>query len=76
MKLSLNVVGPTVFVFRPKWEEVKENKALLFSWLAQTEVSNIIYWRSLTLRWGWPPIIWVSCFTDTDDAEEDPWERG
>jgi len=66
MRLSLKVVGPAVFVFRPKWEEVKKDKALLFAWLAPTEISNTIYWRSLTLRWGWPPIIWVSCFTDNE----------
>ena len=67
MKLSLKVLSPTLFVFSPKWEEVKEKKAVLLAWLNPTEVSNVIYWRSLTLRWGWPPIIWVSCFTDAED---------
>lgn len=64
MKLALKVVGPTVFRF------ALENKAVLFASLNPTEVSNIIYWRSLTLKWAWPPIIWVSCFTD-----DEPWER-
>jgi len=68
MKLSLKVVGSTV-VALTKWAEVKKEKALLLAWLAQTEVSNVVYWRSLTLRWGWPPIIWVSCFTDIKEFE-------
>jgi len=66
MKLDIRVLGPTVFVFRPNWKEIKENKALLFAWIARTEVKNIIFWRSITLRWGWPPIIWISCFTDDE----------
>ena len=69
MKLRLRLVGPTVFIFRPSWEQVKHDKGVIFAWLAPTEVSNIIYWRSLTLKWGWPPVIWVSCLTD--DGDED-----
>ena len=66
MKLSLHILKPTVFEL-PTWKEIKENKALLFTWISPTEIPNIIFWRSITVRWRWPPIIWVSCFTDAED---------
>lgn len=66
MKLDIKVVGPTVFTIT-EWAEVKKDKELLLVWLAQTEVSNVVYLRALKLRWGWPPIIWLSCFTDIEE---------
>lgn len=66
MKLALEIIGPTAFVW-PTWSSIKRDKNLLFVLITETEAPNIIYWRSITLRWGWPPILFVSCFTTTDD---------
>jgi len=67
MNLRLST-GPLAFV-PPYWEAIKRDKALLFVWIGETELANVIYWRSITLRVGWPPIKFVSCFTFTDDEE-------
>jgi len=66
--LSLEVIGPTAFTVSP-WSDIKENKGILFMWVRQTSVSNVIAWKSITLQWAWPPIRWVNCFTSADDEE-------
>jgi hypothetical protein len=47
----------------------KPSKTLLFVWLAETEVSNIILVRFLTLRLGFPPIKVVTAFQDRREYE-------
>ena len=68
--MELEVLEPTVFV-GPRWANIKRDKNLLFVWMNPTEVSNVIFWRSFTIRFGWPPIIYVACFTDTEDEAEE-----
>ena len=64
-KIALEIIGPTAFV-GPRWEHVKREKALLFAWLNETSVSNVIHWRSISLRLGWPLVRYLSCFTFTE----------
>lgn len=43
-----------------------DNKAIVLSWVAETEVQNIILMRLITIRWHWPPVKCVEAFTYTD----------
>ena len=65
-RMALEVLEPTAFV-GPRWEYIKRDKNLLFAWINRTVVSNVIFWRSFTIRFGWPPIIYIECFTFVDD---------
>lgn len=47
----------------------KPNKTLVFCWIAETEVSNIILIRLLALRLRFPPIKIVTAFTDKREYE-------
>ena len=66
--LSLEVVGPTAFAMST-WSDIKKDKGILFVWIRQTSVANVISWKSITLTRGWPPIRWVNCLTSADDEE-------
>ncbi len=67
-KLILEVIGPTVFT-GPKWQEIKEDKNLIFVWITMTSVTNIVLLKSITLTWRWPFVRWVACFTNVDDSD-------
>ncbi len=61
-KLSLNVVSSPVFRITLSWRD----KTVTLSWIADTEVSNIIWWRLITIKCQLPPIVVVECFTDKE----------
>ena len=42
----------------------RSDKAIILSWVAGTEVYDIIWMRIITIKWCWPPIRCVKCFTD------------
>ena len=65
-KLALELIGSAVFT-GPRWRDIKLNKNLLFVWITETSAPNLILWRSITVTWHWPFIIWVACFTDKDE---------
>ena len=64
-KIALEIIAPTALVC-PRWGHMKRDKALLFAWLSETSAWNVIHWRSITLKLGWPPFRWLSCFIFTD----------
>lgn len=66
VKVVIEVLGPTAFTMST-WSDIKEYKGILFLWIRQTSVANVISWFSITLKWGWPPIRWVNCFTSDDE---------
>ena len=45
-----------------KWMEGK----LFLTWSAETEVSNVLFWRVLVLKLAWPPVVWLECFCDIE----------
>ena len=53
-------------------ERDKPNRAVAFFWMAETEVPNIILMRIIVLRLRWPPIKWVTMFTDRKEYEDEP----
>lgn len=40
------------------------DRAIIISWVAETSAPNIIWMRLVTIKWRWPPIKCVACFTD------------
>ena len=68
MELRVEVVGPTAFTMST-WSEIKKDKGILFLWIRQTNLANVIAWKSITLNLKWPLVRWVKCFTSTDDEE-------
>jgi len=56
--LCLEVISPLNFTFMPSWRD----KALLFSWSAETAVANVIFLRMLIIKWGKPWIKFITCF--------------
>jgi len=41
-----------------------DNKTIVLGWVAETEVQNIILMRIITIKWSWPLVKCVTCFTD------------
>ena len=41
-----------------------ENKLIVLAWVAETEVQNKIAVRFISIGWRWPPVKWVTAFTD------------
>ena len=64
-KIALEIIAPMAFVGL-RWEHVKREKALLFVWLNETSASNVIHWRSISLKLSWPPVRCLSYFTFTE----------
>lgn len=42
----------------------RSDRAIIISWVAETSASNMIWLRMVTIKWRWPPIICITCFTD------------
>lgn len=42
----------------------RKSKAAVFSWYADTELPNIALIKILVFRFGWPPMVSETCFTD------------
>jgi len=51
-----------------------EDKALIIAWAAETEAQNLTWMRLATVKWRWPPIKVITCFTDFTDTGD--WGRG
>jgi hypothetical protein len=45
-----------------KWLEGK----LFLTWSAETEVSNVLFWRILVFKLAWPPVVSLECFCDVE----------
>jgi len=60
--LYLEIIGPKTFSIDFSWSD----KAIILGWFAETSMANIIWMRLITIRWGWPPVRCVECFTDVD----------
>lgn len=54
--------GPVAFRFSLDWKE----RAIILSWVAETEAPNLVWIRLITIKWRWPPMRCVAAFTDTD----------
>jgi len=50
-------------------QALKESHAVLFVWTAETSVANVFFWRSITLRLGWPPVKYVECFRNREEEK-------
>jgi hypothetical protein len=59
-KLSLEVDKEKVFSFVFS----RSDRAIIISWVAETSVSNMVFLRMITIKWRWPPVKWITCFTD------------
>ena len=59
-KLMLEVDKKKVFSF----EFSRSDRAIIISWVAETNVSNMVWIRIVSIKWRWPPIRCVTCFTD------------
>jgi len=58
-------IGPTVFqagVSRP-------DKAVILHWVGMTNFSNIIWQRFVVLKFRWPPVRSISCFSNIEEVE-------
>ncbi len=62
--LRLELIGPTVR-YGPFISP--EDRAIVCGWRRETEAPGIIWFRLLTIKWRWPPIKIITCFTDCDD---------
>ena len=40
------------------------DRVIIISWVAETNVSNMVWIRIVSIKWRWPPIKCVTCFTD------------
>lgn len=40
----------------------RQDRAIGLVWTADTGLKNVIWVRWITLRLGWPPIVWLTCF--------------
>ncbi len=58
--LCLEVDKKKVFSF----EFSKSDRAIIISWVAETSAPNMVWLRIVTIKWRWPPIKCVTCFTD------------
>jgi len=52
--------GPKTFHLSLAWKD----KAIILSWVAETEVRNLVWTRLCTIKWRWPPVKCVTAFTD------------
>jgi hypothetical protein len=59
-KLRLEVSTEKTFSL----EFSRSDRALILSWVAETSAPNIVWMRLITIKWRWPPIMCVTCFTD------------
>ncbi|MBA7651753.1 hypothetical protein ES703_59572 [subsurface metagenome] len=55
-------VGPASFGITWSWRD----RAIILSWVAETEAPNLIWMRMVVFKLGWPPIRHVVNFTDRD----------
>jgi len=44
----------------------REDKAIIFQWVAETSAPNLVWMRLITIKWRWPPIKCLTVFTDAD----------
>ena len=42
----------------------RKDRAIIISWVAGTSAPNIVWVRIVSIKWSWPPVRWVICFTD------------
>ena len=40
------------------------DRAIILSWVADTSAPNLIWMRLVTIKWRFPPVRCVTCFTD------------
>ena len=59
-KLMLEVDKKKVFSL----EFSRKDRAIIISWVAETSAPNIVWVRIVSIKWRWPPIKCVTCFTD------------
>ena len=62
--LSLEVVGPVV---RNGPIISRKDRAIVCGWRRETVSPGIIWFRLLTIKWHWPPVKVITCFTDCED---------
>jgi len=62
MSLKLWVMKPAQFNWCISWREM----AIILSWVASTEVKNLLWLKLMTIKWRWPPVKSVTCFTDAE----------
>ena len=71
----MSEIGPLVNLFRDPAEFSvrlsRRDRALVLSWAAETEAPHILWVRGVTLKIGWPPLHWVSGFTDRNEVSDD-----
>lgn len=49
----------------------RSRRGLILAWVAETEAPNILWVRVVTLKIGWPPLHWVSGFTDRNEVNDE-----
>ena len=54
--------GPVSFGADFYWREA----TIVLGWVAETSAPNMVWMRIISIKLGWPPVRWVTAFTDTD----------